>query len=99
MATSKPHDLFVGEMGAKELLNLHLSGPSLARRGGVTWQQDTAGNWIRRLEAAGESKLPGAGDFDAVMGLSQAGGENRSVAPNYNLVNYSPNMISWRDHF
>ncbi|XP_003216925.3 uncharacterized protein LOC100564967 [Anolis carolinensis] len=53
MTAPGPHDLFVGEMmGAQEPSRLHLPGSRLGRRGGVTWQQDTAGNWIRRLEAA-----------------------------------------------
>ncbi|XP_048346597.1 uncharacterized protein LOC125429493 isoform X1 [Sphaerodactylus townsendi] len=52
MAASKPHDLFVGEMGATGSPNLLTPGPRVGRRGGLTWQQDTAGNWIRLLGAA-----------------------------------------------
>ncbi|XP_067320285.1 uncharacterized protein [Anolis sagrei] len=53
MTAPGPHDLFVGEMmGSQESPRLHLPGSRLGRRGGVTWQQDTTGTWIRRLEAA-----------------------------------------------
>nr|XP_060615736.1 uncharacterized protein LOC132765472 [Anolis sagrei ordinatus] len=49
-------------MGSQEPPRLHLPGSRLGRRGGVTWQQDTTGTWIRRLEAAGERCLGWAVD-------------------------------------
>ncbi|XP_060109234.1 uncharacterized protein LOC132581835 [Heteronotia binoei] len=57
MAASRPHNLFVGEMGVSgPSPNLLAPGPRVGRRGCSTWQQDTAGNWIRLLGAAAAAR-------------------------------------------
>lgn len=65
MAASGPPNLFMGEMGARELPNIHLPGSRVEQTGSVTWQQDTAGNWTR-LEGSGESNWLWIDEVDAV---------------------------------
>ncbi|KAG8129922.1 hypothetical protein E2320_016577 [Naja naja] len=61
MAASGPPNLFVGEMGARELPNLHLPGSRVEQTGGVTWQKDTAGNWTRLEGSAAHSETTSRG--------------------------------------
>ncbi|XP_034290147.1 uncharacterized protein LOC117675526 [Pantherophis guttatus] len=61
MAASGPPNLFVGEMGARELPNLHLPGSRVEQTSSVTWQQDTAGNWTRLEGSATRSETTSRG--------------------------------------
>ncbi|XP_025021635.1 uncharacterized protein LOC112540485 [Python bivittatus] len=61
MAASGPRDLFVEELGARELPNLHLPGSRVEQTGSVTWQQDTAGNWTRLEGSATRSETTSRG--------------------------------------
>ncbi|KAK9407639.1 hypothetical protein NXF25_006413 [Crotalus adamanteus] len=61
MAASGSPNLFVGEMGARELPSLHLPGSRVEQMGTVTWQQDTAGNWMRLEGSAARSETTSRG--------------------------------------
>ncbi|XP_026567376.1 uncharacterized protein LOC113443392 [Pseudonaja textilis] len=61
MAATGPPNLFVGEMVARELPNLHLPGSRVEQTGGVTWQKDTAGNWTRLEGSAARSETTSRG--------------------------------------